>query len=101
METALIISADRYEFADEKSGEIRKGITVHYINDYREDTDKAIGFKPIKAPATLEVFEAVRKGSAPALYELDFRTRPGQEGKPTLTIVKADLVRTVEIFKGE
>jgi len=101
MERALVISADRYEFTDEKTGEIRKGVTVHYINDYREDTDKAIGFKPIKAPATPEAFDAIAKGSAPALYDLDFRTRPGQESKPTLMLVKAQLVRTVKLFDDQ
>lgn len=99
MEKALVIAADRYEFTDEKSGEIRKGVTVYYINDYRDDTDKALGFKPIKAPATPEVFEEMRKGGAPALYDLDFKTRPGQEGKPVLTLVKAVFDKAVKVFE--
>jgi hypothetical protein len=100
METTLVISADRYEFTDEKTSEIRKGVTLHYINNYRENSAGAVGFKPIRVPATPEVFEAVKKGNAPALYKLDFTTGPGPLGKPTLTVVKAELVRPVKIFEG-
>lgn len=100
METALVLSADKWNLTDEKTGELRNGIMVQYINDYREDSDRAIGFKPIKASSTPEVFDAIRKGGAPALYQLDFRTRPGQAGKPTLVIVKAELVRAVKIFEA-
>lgn len=101
MEKALVISADRYEFTDEKTGEIRKGVTVNYINDYREDTEMSVGLKPTKISANAEVFDAIRAGTAPALYELDFRTRPGKEGKPTLQLVKATLVKTIDVFEGQ
>ena len=77
METALVLSADRYEFTDEKTGELRRGVTLQYVTEYREDTQTSVGFKPIKAPATPEVFEAVKKGGAPAVYRLHSRTRPG------------------------
>ena len=98
METALVLSADRYEFADEKTGELRRGVTLQYITDYREDTATAVGFKPIKAPALSEVFDAVKKSGAPGLYRLTTKTRPGKEGKPALTVVKADLVKGLDIF---
>jgi hypothetical protein len=77
METALVLSADRYEFSDEKTGDLRRGVTLQYITDYREDTSTSVGFKPIKAPALDEVFDAVQKsgtnrgGAGPALALVD------------------------------
>lgn len=98
METALILSADRWEMTDERTGEIRSGVSLYYVNEYREATDKVIGLKPTKTPATNEVFEAVRKGGAPGLYQLDFRTRPGKEAKPVLMASRADFIRKLELF---
>lgn len=100
METVLIISADKWNMVDEKTGEKRSGLTIQYINDYREDTESALGFKPIKAPASVEVFDAIKKGGAPGIYKLDMKTRPGKEGKPTLTIVRAEFVKPVKIFEA-
>lgn len=100
METVLILSADKWNFSDEKTGEIRNGVTLQYVNDYREDSATEVGFKPIKVSANPEIFDTVRKNGAPALYKLDMKTRPGKEGKPTLTIVKVEFVKEVEIFKA-
>lgn len=100
METVLIISADKWKMADEKTGEIRSGLTIQYINDYREDSETAVGFKPIKAPANPEIFDAIKKGGAPGLYKLDMKTRPGKDAKPTLTIVRAEFVKPVKIFEA-
>jgi hypothetical protein len=100
METVLIISADKWKMTDEKTGELRSGVTIQYVNDYREDSDVSVGFKPIKAPANDDVFEAIKKSGAPAMYRLDTRTRPGALGKPTLTVVRAEFVKQVKIFEA-
>jgi hypothetical protein len=100
MELVLVLSVDRYEFTDERTGEIRKGVTLQYVNDYREDRPTSLGFKPIKASANDEVFDTIKKSGAPGLYKLHSRTRPGKEGKPTLTIVKAEHVKNMKIFEG-
>ena len=98
METVLLLSVDKYQFPDEKTGEIRKGVTVQYINDYRDDTDDAVGLKPIKAPATDDFFGMVKQHSVPGMYDIDFRTKPGKENKPTLTVVGGKFVRAVKLF---
>lgn len=100
METVLIISADKWEFPDEKTGEIRKGATIQYVSDYREDTDDSVGFKPIKTSVKDEVFDAIKKAGAPAMYSLDVRSRPGKDNKPTLSIVSAKFVKQVKIFEA-
>lgn len=100
METVLIISADKWEFTDEKTGELRKGVTLQYISDYREDTDVSVGFKPIKTTVNDAVFDVVKKNGAPALYRIDTRSRPGADNKPTLTVISAQLVKPVRIFEA-
>lgn len=99
MEQVLILSADKWEFTDEKTGELRKGVTLQYITDYREDSEKEMGFKPIKASVSENVFDVVKKSGAPAMYKLDVRTRPGKEGKPTATIVGIQFVKPVKLFE--
>jgi len=99
METVLVLSAYRYEFTDENTGVVRRGVSLHYISDYREDTEASVGFKPIKAPVSLEVFEAVKKGGAPALYRLTSKSKPGAQGRPTLTVIKAEFLKPVKIFE--
>lgn len=100
MEKVLIISADKWKLTDEKTGELRSGVTVQYINDYREDTDLSLGLKPTKAPASPEVFDIIKKGGAPGMYRLDMKTRPGKDGKPTLTIAHVELINPVKIFEA-
>ncbi len=100
MEQVLVLSANKWAIADEKTGEItRRGSTLHYLSDYQEEaTDVSIGAKPMKITSTVEVFDVIRKGGAPAVYEMDFRSRAGAEGKPTLTVVKAALVKPAKLF---
>jgi len=99
METVLVLSADRWQLTDEKTGEIRAGILLHYVNQYREASDKAVGLRPTKISATTEVFDAIRKAGAPGFYKLDFRTRPGKESKPTLLAARAEFVRKPDLFE--
>jgi hypothetical protein len=59
-ETVLILRASKWEMADEKTGEIRKGCTIHYINDYQVETANAVGDSPMKVQASDEVFTEVK-----------------------------------------
>jgi hypothetical protein len=52
----------------------------------------------MKIISTVEVFDAVRKGGAPAVYQMDFRSRAGADGKPTLSAVKAEFVKPAKLF---
>ena len=98
MERCLVLSADKWRMVDDKTGEAREGISVHYVTDYREESSNAVGFKAMKIPAVPEVFEAIKKGGAPGLYDLEMRTRPGKEGQTTVMAVRAVLLRKVSLF---
>lgn len=98
-ENVLILSVNKYEFTDEKTGEIKKGVTLHYVSDYRENTATELGFKPSKTGANEAVFDAVLKGGVPGMYRIDTRSKPGKDGKPTLTVVGAQLAKKVPLFE--
>lgn len=100
-ERALVLSVDRWEMPDERTGEIRKGLSVWYVNDYREDTADAIGYKPTKVSAALELFPVFAKARLPALFGMTYGSRPGAQGKATLTLIKADAQANVNIFTAE
>ncbi|WP_439606885.1 hypothetical protein [Hydrogenophaga sp.] len=88
-ETVLILRASKWEFADDKTGEIRKGCTVHYINDYQVETDNAVGDAPLKVTATEEAFHEIKLHKAPGIYEIGTRTKPGKDGQATVVLTKA------------
>lgn len=98
MELAFVISADKGVMTDERTGKPMSWSNVHYLTDYREDSDDAAGYKPIKISCTPEAFDIIHKHGI-GLYKLDFRTRPGAQNKPTLTLTKAELVGALDVFE--
>lgn len=88
-ETVLILRASKWEMTDEKTGEVRKGCTVHYINDYQVETANAVGDAPMKVQASDEVFTTVKQFKAPGIYEINTRTKPGKEGQATVVMTQA------------
>lgn len=97
-ERAFILSADRWSMPDERTGEIRTGYSVWFLNNYREDLPESLGYKPTKITATDELFAVLKKATLPALFDLDFGSRPGAQGKATLTLVAAKHVADVDVF---
>lgn len=97
-ERALILSCDAWDMVDEKTGEMRRGLTVWYLNDYREDSDGSFGLKPTKVSADRSLLESLRSAQLPAMFDLDFGSRPGAQGKATLTLVKATKFASVNLF---
>lgn len=88
-ETVFILRATKWELTDEKTGEIRKGCTVHYINDYQVETANAVGDAPMKVQASEEVFNEVKKHKAPGIYDINTRTKPGKDGIATVVVTQA------------
>lgn len=97
-ERVLILSADKWAMPDEKTGEIRNGVSVWYVNDYREDTADAFGFKPTKISADPSLLDELLGAKLPAVFEADYGSRPGAQNKPTLTIVKLTKIASVNVF---
>lgn len=95
---ALILSADHYSITDQKTGEVNQLYQVWYVNDYRQNSDRELGFKPIKMLMESSAFEELRKEELPALFDLDLRSRPGKANSAALTVVGFKFVSRPEIF---
>lgn len=94
-EKALVLSADPWSMTDKDTGQIVQGVSFWYVNQYRDGEN---GQKPTKVSVSAELFDMV-KGKLPALCELDFGSRPGAQGKATLTVVGAKVLKAVD-FSG-
>ncbi len=97
-ERALVLSADRWEMPDEKTGEMRQGLSVWFVNDYREDTPASFGFKPTKVSADVSLLDQLKNAKLPAVFEMHYGSRPGAQGKATLTLIAANKVASVNLF---
>jgi len=97
-ERALVLSVDKWEMADERTGEIRKGLSVWYVNEYREDSDEGFGYKPTKVSADLSLLDTFRKAKLPSMCEMNYGSRPGAQGKATLTLTEATIVANLNLF---
>lgn len=97
-ERALVLSVDKWEMVDERTGELRKGLSVWYVNEYREDTDTGFGFKPTKVSADPSLLDTFKKARLPSLFDMHYGSRPGAQGKATLTLVQADGIANVNVF---
>lgn len=94
-EKALVLSADPWEMADKQTGQILKGVSFWYVNNYRDGQN---GQKPTKVSVSVELFDEV-KGKLPALCELEFGSRPGAQGKASLTVTAVKVLKGVD-FSG-
>lgn len=94
----LVLSVDRYEFTDDKTGQTKSGATVWAVNDYREDTAESAGFKPSKLSIDESLFKTFKTAELPASFDVDFTAKPGKDGKPTLVVIGAKFIKSVSIF---
>lgn len=95
---ALILSADHYSINDSKTGELNELYQVWYVNDYRQDSDREFGFKPIKMLIEPSVFQQLRAQELPALFDLELKSRPGKANAAALTVVGFKFVSKPDIF---
>jgi hypothetical protein len=96
-ENVLILRSVKFEFPNEKTGEIIKGCNVIYVSDYQEETASAIGEEPMKAKTSEEVFALIKKHKAPAIYSIDTRLKPGKDGKATVQVTSAKFVKAFSL----
>lgn len=97
MERALILSADTWSMTDERTGKPMSGVSVWYVNDYREDSADSFGYKPTKVAASQDILPLL-KGNIPGIFDINFGSRPGAQNKATLTLVSVQKVGNVELF---
>lgn len=94
-EQVLVLSADPYDMVDEKTGGRIAGVSLWYVNKYREGDN---GLKPTKSGCSLELYEKM-KGQLPAMGQLVYGSKPGAGGKPTLVVVGVNITHKVDLFR--
>lgn len=97
MEKNLVLSADAWRMVDEQTGEIREGVTVWFVNDYRQSEAGMEGLKPSKVTCEKSLMPDLQ-GKLPGIFEFSYSTKPGKDGKPTVVIVGAKHVSEIDIF---
>lgn len=96
----LLLSADTFEVTNENTGELIRGTTLFYLNDYREESVSSLGLKPTKLSGNFELFASIKNEGIPlpAMVELQIATKPGAGGKASLVATAANVIEQVELF---
>ena len=95
----IVLFANSYAIADEKTGEINSGVSVSYYFNTEfsatDNSDGSRGMRPAKSSCDVSVMKKIQK--APALYDAEFEMKIGSDMKPVLKILDLDLLEEVRI----
>lgn len=95
----ILLYASQYRIQDEKTGEIKEGITANYYFNTRLEVvgnaNGSVGTRPAKGSIPIDCFRKIVK--APAIYDAEFIMNIGSDGKPVLAISDLDFLSEVEI----
>lgn len=84
----ILLYANEYSMADEKTGEVNEGISVNYLctsdlNPYRESKQTA-GYKPAKG--VIPVAERDNLIGVPGIYEAETHISIDRDGRPIIRL---------------
>lgn len=89
----LVLSADKTDMTD-NSGKPVQGTSVRYLfnSEMKVMTNglNSLGQKPAKDWGALNLFDKI--SHAPAVYDAEFETKIGSDGKPVMRLVDLDFV---------
>lgn len=88
----LVLCVKEYDFVNKETGEHLAGTNIYYLDLLMSDYQEGLkGLAPLKVSCTPRTLEKIN--TVPGFYDLNFRQKPGANGKPTLVLADAD-------FKG-
>lgn len=91
----LVLNAKRYSFANDE-GEKVEGTTLQYLEPgelVAEENRRGAEVLTITAP--VDFFDQLP--TLPGIYDLNFRQRPGKNGRPTLAVTSARFLSGAEL----
>lgn len=95
----ILLYAGAYRIPDEKTGEIKEGVTCnYYFNtnlDAIDNTNGTVGTRPAKGSMDVSLMRKIVK--APALYDAEFEMSIASDGKPVLKICDLEYISQVVI----
>lgn len=94
METCVVLHVRAYDFKDD-DGQSVKGATVAYLTGDRETGTDRLGYPVLSISAQPEILSQFQ--AVPGLYDLDFKQRPGKNGRPTITLVGCKFKQAVNL----
>jgi hypothetical protein len=91
----LVLNAKRYSFKND-DGELVEGTTLQYL-DPEEEVQEANrrGAEVLTITAPVDFFDQLH--TLPGSYDLNFRQRPGKNGRPTLAVTSARFSESVNL----
>lgn len=98
MEKVLVLSADSWSMTDEVTKQTNSGVSIWFVNPYREDTDTGTGYKPTKMSAAPELFEQLKNHKLPAFFELEYGVRSGAKNAAAIVLKGLKHVNTPNLF---
>jgi hypothetical protein len=91
----ILLSAKPWAMADEKTGEMRSGVVVHYSDGIAANSPQERGIFPMKISAGVELWGQL--GALPGVYECDLKMRPSRDGKASLTLLGVKFVESLSL----
>lgn len=86
MERCIVLCARRYSFKDDGGKQV-DGTTLSYLTGDKENGADRKGLEPLTISGDQRLFLDLQE--LPGVYELDFKQRPGKNGRPTLQVTSA------------
>ncbi|MCK9235891.1 MAG: hypothetical protein M0P09_06200 [Acholeplasmataceae bacterium] len=94
----LILSCDKWNFQDEKTGEVKSGVSIWSLSNYRQDTDREKGLKPQKISSDPSFFDLLKGLTLPILVDPSYTILPGAQGASSVRLVGFKNPQPVKIF---
>ena len=96
-----MLSVDKWEKVDEKTGEVYRGFYSWYVNDYRESSDRFDGYKLTKLKLSERAHKCIEGKVLPAWVDINWDSRPGMDGKAELIVKSLEYVDALVWRYGE
>lgn len=94
---AIVTYAKPWEMEDERTGKLRKGLTVEFLITESllpvENEDESYGYRSSKESLPVECLKKIRE--IPGLYELSFTLTAGAKQKMVTKLANIDFVESV------
>ncbi len=97
-ETIILLGAKPWSMTDEKTGQIREGISLHYVmsdnlKDFVDTQNQMRGYQPVKQSISMSEQDKLKE--VPGIYSGDFSLKSTQ-GKTILALNHLEFIGPVK-----
>lgn len=91
MKPSLVLEASPWEIADEKTGEVRRGVSLFYVDLESPLVGRKQGFETLRISGSDHVVKDQLR-AIPGWYRFGYRQRAGKTGRVELTLSAVEYV---------